>query len=99
MYLTLNKMIIPFSPISKVFLAKRSLLGVLLVLSVHIYPGLFLTQCFVPSNRSRENLGAYHLRTPPLVDKFKTITSGKTATPRITAYINRTYPSEMEPTS
>ena len=95
-------MIIPFSPISKVFLATRSLLGVLLFLSVPIYPGLFLTQSFFLLNRSRKNWVLTIYETHPvgnLVDKFKTIKLGKTASPRITAYINRRYHKEMEQTS
>ena len=56
MYEILNKMIIPFTPISKVFLAMHnSLLGIFLVLSIHISPCLFLKYCFFfVSNRSEK---------------------------------------------
>ena len=60
MYEILNKMVIPFTPISKVFLAMHnSLLGIFLVLSIHISPCLFLKYCFFFCFKSvGKNLGA-----------------------------------------
>ena len=96
---------IPFSLISKVFLATRSLLGILLVLSVHIYkcPGFIFNIVLFSLQIGHQKVWVLTIyETHPvgsLVDRFKTIKFGKTATSRITAYINRRYPNEIEQSS
>ena len=69
MYEILNKMIIPFTPISKVFLAMHnSLLGIFLVLSIHISPRLFLKYCFFLFQIGRKKFGCLKFTQPTQVE-------------------------------